>query len=86
MNINWPRAVARRVLSLSMAPRLTVFCAIFCASLISMPAVAQDSTGDAESLDTDSRHRRAPDPTTHRRLDAGQGREMVSARRHRGRP
>ena len=44
MNINWPRAVARRVLSLSMAPRLTVFCAIFCASLISMPAVAQDST------------------------------------------
>jgi outer membrane protein TolC len=43
MNINWPRAVTRRVLSLSMAPRLTVFCAIFCASLISMPAVAQDS-------------------------------------------
>lgn len=43
MNINWPRAVARRVLSLSQAPRLTVFCAIFCASLISMPAVAQDS-------------------------------------------
>ena len=43
MNINWPRAVARRVLSLSLAPRLTVFCAIFCASLISMPAVAQDS-------------------------------------------
>jgi HAE1 family hydrophobic/amphiphilic exporter-1 len=43
MNINWPRAVARRVLSLNLAPRLTVFCAIFCASLISMPAVSQDS-------------------------------------------
>jgi HAE1 family hydrophobic/amphiphilic exporter-1 len=43
MNINWPRAVARRILSLSLAPFLTVFCAIFCASLISMPAAAQDT-------------------------------------------
>src|SRR5262245_36033420 len=41
MNINWPRAVARRIPSLSLAPYLTVFCAIFCASLISMPAAAQ---------------------------------------------
>ncbi|HKQ91124.1 MAG TPA: TolC family protein [Blastocatellia bacterium] len=49
MNINWPRAVARRVLSMSLAPRLTVFCAIFCASLISMPAVAQDSTAAPSS-------------------------------------
>ena len=43
MNINWQRAVARRFLSLSLAPCLTVFCAIFCASLISMPAAAQDT-------------------------------------------
>src|SRR6266540_3803832 len=41
MNINWPRAVARRIPSLSLAPYLTVFCAIFCASLVSMPAAAQ---------------------------------------------
>jgi HAE1 family hydrophobic/amphiphilic exporter-1 len=41
MNINWPRAVARRIPSLRLAPYLTVFCAIFCASLISMPAAAQ---------------------------------------------
>jgi len=41
MNINWPRAGARRIPSLSLAPYLTVFCAIFCASLISMPAAAQ---------------------------------------------
>jgi HAE1 family hydrophobic/amphiphilic exporter-1 len=43
MNINWPRAVARRIPSLSLAPYLTVFCAIFCASLISMPAAAQNT-------------------------------------------
>jgi len=43
MNINWPRAVARRITSLNLAPCLTVFCAIFCASLISMPAAAQDT-------------------------------------------
>jgi len=41
MNMNWPRAVARRIPSLSLAPYLTVFCAIFCASLVSMPAAAQ---------------------------------------------
>src|SRR5262245_6692944 len=41
MNINWPRAIARRISSLIRAPYLTVFCAIFCASLISMPAAAQ---------------------------------------------
>ena len=41
MNINWPRAVTRRIPSLRLAPYLTVFCAIFCASLISMPAAAQ---------------------------------------------
>src|SRR5215813_13734479 len=43
MNINWPRAVARRITSLNLAPCLTVFCAIFCASLVSMPAAAQDT-------------------------------------------
>src|SRR5262245_31934585 len=43
MNINWPRAVARRITSLNLRPCLTVFCAIFCASLISMPAAAQDT-------------------------------------------
>jgi outer membrane protein len=43
MNINWPRAVARRIPSLNLTPYLTVFCAIFCASLISMPAAAQDT-------------------------------------------
>ena len=43
MNNNWQRAVARRFLSLSMAPCLTVFCAILCATLISMPATAQDT-------------------------------------------
>ena len=43
MNINWQRAVARRFLNLSLAPCLTVFCAIFCASLIPMPAAAQDT-------------------------------------------
>jgi HAE1 family hydrophobic/amphiphilic exporter-1 len=41
MNINWPRAIARRISSLRLAPYLPVFCAIFCASLISMPAAAQ---------------------------------------------
>jgi HAE1 family hydrophobic/amphiphilic exporter-1 len=41
MNINWTRAFARRIPSLRLAPYLTVFCAIFCASLISMPAAAQ---------------------------------------------
>jgi outer membrane protein len=43
MNINWPRAVARRIPSLNLAPYLTVFCAIFFASLISMPAAAQNT-------------------------------------------
>jgi outer membrane protein len=43
MNINWPRAVARRITSLNLAPLLTVFCAIFCASLVSMPVAAQDT-------------------------------------------
>ncbi len=43
MNINWQRAVARKFLSLSLAPCLTVFCAIFSASLISMSAAAQDT-------------------------------------------
>jgi len=53
MNINWPRAVARRILSLSLAPYLTVFCAIFCASLISMPAAAQDTqTTQSAPIDT----------------------------------
>jgi outer membrane protein len=42
MNNNWLRAVAREFLSLP--PCLTVFCAIICASLISMPASAQDTT------------------------------------------
>jgi outer membrane protein len=53
MNINWPRAVARRILSLSLATYLTVFCAIFCASLISMPAAAQDTqTTQSTPIDT----------------------------------
>jgi len=47
MNINWQRAAARRFLSL--APCLTVFCAIFCASLISMPAAAQDAQATPSS-------------------------------------
>ena len=47
MNINWQRAVARRFLSL--APCLTVFCAIFCASLISTPAAAQDAKATPSS-------------------------------------
>jgi outer membrane protein len=53
MIINWPRAVARRILSLSLAPFLTVFCAIFCVSLISMPAAAQDTqTTQSTPIDT----------------------------------
>src|SRR5262249_48823924 len=46
MNINWPRAVARKFFSLSLVPCLTVSCAVFCASLISiisMPVAAQDT-------------------------------------------
>ena len=51
MNINWPRAVARSFPSL--APCLTVCCAIFCASLISMPAAAQDTQAtQSSSIDT----------------------------------
>jgi HAE1 family hydrophobic/amphiphilic exporter-1 len=42
MNNKWLRAIAREFLSLP--PCLTVFCAIICASLISMPAAAQDTT------------------------------------------
>jgi outer membrane protein len=53
MNINWPRAVARRIPSLNLAPCLTVFCAIFCASLVSMPAAAQDTQATQSSpIDT----------------------------------
>src|SRR5262245_14041767 len=53
MNINWPRAVARRITSLNLAPCLTVFCAIFCASLVSMPAAAQDTQATQNSpIDT----------------------------------
>ena len=53
MNINWPRAVARRITSLNLAPCLTVFCAIFCASLVSMPAAAQDTQATQSSpIDT----------------------------------
>jgi HAE1 family hydrophobic/amphiphilic exporter-1 len=39
----WLRAAARNFLSLRLAPCLTVFCAIFCASLIPMSAAAQDT-------------------------------------------
>src|SRR5262245_31288576 len=49
MNINWTRAVARRIPSLILAPCLTVFCAIICASLISMPAAAQDTQATKSS-------------------------------------
>src|SRR5262245_2911209 len=53
MNIIWPRAVARRITSLNLAPCLTVFCAIFCASLVSMPAAAQDTQATQSSpIDT----------------------------------
>ena len=48
MNINWQRAVARRFLNLSLAPCLTVFCAIFCASLIRDARRGARHTGDAE--------------------------------------
>src|SRR5262245_42248792 len=43
MTINWLRAVARKFIKPSQAPCLTVLCAVFCASLISMPAAAQDT-------------------------------------------
>lgn len=43
MNINWPRAVAREFLSLSLPSCLTVVCAVLFASLISMPAAAQSA-------------------------------------------
>jgi outer membrane protein len=49
MNINWLRAIARELLSPSLPPCLTVFCAIFCASLISMPAAAQDTQAPPSS-------------------------------------
>jgi outer membrane protein len=47
MNNNWLRAAARDFFSLP--PCLTVFCALICASLISMPAVAQDTTTTPQS-------------------------------------
>jgi outer membrane protein len=64
MNINWQRVVARRFLSL--APCLTVFCAIFCASLISMPAAAQDAqaTPSASIQTQDIVARPVPERTT----------------------
>ncbi len=64
MNINWQRAAARRFLSL--APCLTVFCAIFCASLISMPAAAQDAqaTPSASIQTQDIVARPVPERTT----------------------
>lgn len=43
MNNNRLRAVAREFLSLTVPPCLTVFCAVLFASLISMPAAAQDT-------------------------------------------
>ncbi|HEY7182256.1 MAG TPA: TolC family protein [Blastocatellia bacterium] len=43
MNNNWLRAAAREIISLKLPPCLTVFCAVFFASLISMPAAAQDT-------------------------------------------
>src|SRR5262245_32185149 len=66
MNINWQRAVARRFLSLSLAPLLTVFCAIFCASLISAPVAAQDTqaTTSASIQTQDIVARPIPERTT----------------------
>jgi HAE1 family hydrophobic/amphiphilic exporter-1 len=43
MKNNWLRATARNFLSLRLAPCLTVFYAILCASLIPMSAAAQDT-------------------------------------------
>ncbi|MBO0862969.1 MAG: TolC family protein [Chloracidobacterium sp.] len=40
---NWLRAVAREIISLKLTRCLTVFCAVFLASLISMPAAAQNA-------------------------------------------
>jgi HAE1 family hydrophobic/amphiphilic exporter-1 len=47
MNNNWLRAAARQLLSLP--PCLTVFSAVICASLITMPAAAQDTTTTSSS-------------------------------------
>ena len=49
MKNNWLRAAACNFLSLRLAPCLTVFCAIFCASLISTPAAAQDAKATPSS-------------------------------------
>ncbi|HEY8459614.1 MAG TPA: hypothetical protein VIM99_04495, partial [Blastocatellia bacterium] len=50
MNNNWLRAAAREFFSLSTwPPCLTVFCAVFFASLISMPAAAQDTQAPSSS-------------------------------------
>jgi HAE1 family hydrophobic/amphiphilic exporter-1 len=52
MNINWLRAAAREFISLTVPPCLTVFCALICASLISMPAAAQDTqTAPSSTID-----------------------------------
>src|SRR5215475_8665458 len=40
---NWLRAVAREIISLKLTRCLLVFCAVFFASLISMPAAAQNT-------------------------------------------
>jgi outer membrane protein TolC len=50
MNNNWLRAVAREFISLKLPPCLTVFCAVFFASLISMPAAAQDTQAPTSSI------------------------------------
>src|SRR5262249_3697122 len=53
MKNNRLRAIARNFLSLSVAPCLTMFCAIFCASLISESVVAQDTTAtDSSAIQT----------------------------------
>jgi outer membrane protein len=56
MNNNWLRGVAREFISLSLwPPCLTVFCAVFFASLISMPAAAQDTqTPPSSTIQTEN--------------------------------
>jgi outer membrane protein len=56
MNNSWLRATAREFISLSLwPPCLTVFCAVFFASLISMPAAAQDTqTPPSSNVQTDN--------------------------------
>ncbi|HEU0184403.1 MAG TPA: TolC family protein [Blastocatellia bacterium] len=56
MNNNWLRATAREFTSLSLwPPCLTVFCAVFFASLISMPAAAQDTqTPPSSNIQTEN--------------------------------